>query len=357
MGIYVGIIVLVLLLGLFLKPNSVEKNKKKYFIIVFIILSAVSCFRSSSVGADTGMYIEVFSKMPNYNLLYLLREVRFEDGFVIFCKLLSIINKSPQFLLIVSSLIINYFVLRFIYKNSNNCILSILIFIFLNYYFMYLTAMRQALAICILLFGYDNYYKDKKKFRFLLTIIVASLFHNSALVSILLLFIPEKKYSNTMFYFVFASSIGAYFFADKIFTIFTFANKYSFYLTSQYYKGSDIAGIMNYLVCLIFLFFSFKYGKKINNKKFNNYLYILSINLMFYALAARISIFTRITTYFNIFNIVFLPLVIAEIEKFQNKKILKILFYIMIISYWLIISIFRPEWYGVIPYSSVFFGG
>ena len=97
-----------------------------------------------------------------------------------------------------------------------------------------------------------------------------------------------------------------------------------------------------------------KYNPKIIKDKsdsLNLILGIIAINVVFYALIMKVSIFNRFSPYFSIFNIVWIP---NYLNLIQNRR--KKLFYSLIIvgiytAYFLSILIYRPQWYLVIPYK------
>ena len=353
MGIYILLIIVATLFNIIIQPDRTEKRKSLFLKIMFVFFVLIFALRSYHIGNDTNQYYFGFDIINNNPLTYSLNNLRFEKGFIILCKFISLFTNDSQWLLFGSGLIIVSSVLYFIYKNSNKTYISLLLFVFLNYFFMYMSAMRQAIAISIVLFGYEFFLKKDKKIGFILTVLLASQFHSSALVTIILLFLPKKAvYDNKKMLFAILISIFSYLFADNLFRIFTANNKYSFYLTSEYYNGNTLAGYINYLVCLVILLFSNVFGKNIkNDSNYNWYLYLVSLNLIFYALAAKISIFTRITTYFDIFNCVFLTYTLVNINNSYNRKVINVLFYILFAAYWITVCIFRPEWYGCVPYK------
>lgn len=354
MYIYILLIILIFLLYFIIKPNKSQKKKKNFIVSCFFLIIIISAFRGISVSKDTSQYCRAFSNIASQSLELSFENYRFEIGFIIFCKILGMISNEPQILIIVTSIIIFGAVGKFIYNNSENSLLSILIFIFLNYFFMYMSAMRQALAIAIILYGYDTFLKNNKKFKFVISVLFASLFHVTSLVVLIFLVLPKFSYKNVAFIFTMLLAIIAYVIPDKIFSLLTMYSKYSGYANLSFYEGSDYAGLLNFIMYFCLLVFSYCYSKSliVKDKNINSFLYILSINLFFYSLACKISIFSRVTTYFNIFNIIYITNIIANIKNKDTKKIILFVFPILICLYWFIIMIYRPEWYGAVPYVS-----
>ncbi|ASA23809.1 EpsG family protein [Paenibacillus donghaensis] len=178
-----------ILLGGFVINNTVQSKAKEKILAIWTgtLLFIYAALRSVSVGTD----------IESYSLSYLqLKYISFEEIFMsntiisrdpffyFFLKLLTYINSDPQFMLVVISALITICITIFIYKNSVNIILSCTLFVGLRYYSFTLSGLRQALAWGIIMLSY-NYIKEKKPVNFILLIILAALFHKSALIFLL----------------------------------------------------------------------------------------------------------------------------------------------------------------------------
>lgn len=357
MLIYIALVLFLIILNLLCKPNTKTHGKKVFCIIAGITIFFLMAFREYTVGADTIQYCNQFTRMLGMSLSEMISYSRYEVGFLCFFKLVSMFTTNPQWIIIFSSAIISYSITYFIYHNSKNSLFSFLIFILLNYYFMSMTAMRQYLAIAFIIIGFSKYIKNttakKNKLTFLIYILIGALFHSTSLLLIPLVFIPTKfKYSKLLLLFTIIFSIACIPIAPKIFNVIVSSTKYNVYVDSVYYEGSQFAGFLNFLVSTIFLLFAFNFTKdKRKDFKYNFYLLLLSINTIIYALSINVSIFTRLNSFFDIFNVVFLANILLDIRDSYTRKIMVILFSILLFIFWLIICIYRPEWYGCIPYS------
>ena len=123
----------ILVLGLLLKPQKnkqkLTNNSKLFFIITFLILFCVSGFRSKYVGVDTLQYYNAFMRISQININE-FADFRYEYGFTFLCWVLSKIINTPQILIFVTSFFINLVILRYISKNSDNILASVLIYMF-----------------------------------------------------------------------------------------------------------------------------------------------------------------------------------------------------------------------------------
>ena len=356
MYIYVIIIVLIIILGYILKPSQNQKNKKKYLILIFTILTIVSAIRNYTVGVDTEQFCRAFEYIGGMSISNAIENTRYELGFVLLCKLLSFISDNSQILIIATSIIIMTTIAKFIYEESDDVVLSTLLFVLLNYYAMYMNVMRQAMAIAIIIISYKAFLKNGKNIKFTLAVLVASLFHQSALVMLILIFFRNKKFSKKYYFISLLIGFLVFVFADKLFSILlSIFSSYQDYQTSVFAESNYFAAIFNAIVLFIFytvgiIYIDFKNTKK--SDSINFYAYMVMINFLLYIATIKISIFTRATTYFNIFNIIWIP---AFIKNIQNKLAMQIILLMLLfftILYWGIISVYRPEWYGVIPYET-----
>ena len=119
--------------------------------------------------------------------------------------------------------------------------------------------------------------------------------------------------------------------------------------------GSNFAGYVIYFMTLCFLIFAHIFAKDriLEDKYFNNYIFILSTNLILCSLSIKTSIFSRLTPYCEIYNCIFIPYVLNNIKRESNKKIVIPFLNCMIFLYWMVILLYRPEWFGAVPYISI----
>ena len=359
MTIYIIIIILTILLGYCLKPNKNQKNKKIYIIIIFSILAIVAAIRNYTVGVDTPQFCDAFEKISRMTIEQAEESTRYEIGFITLCKLLSYITTNYQILIIVTSLFIMFSVGQFIYKESKDCILSSLLFILLNCYAMYMNVMRQAIAISIILLGYTYFFKNNKIIKYFFTIIFASLFHQSAIIMIVTIFLQKLKFKNKYFLITIIISGIIFVFANPILNLFTkLFTTYSGYLESQFAVSNYFASVLNALVAIIFFVIGICYNKNKFKEKdrtvLDFYAFMIMLNVIFFVFIIKISIFSRLTTYFNIFNILLIPEFIRNIQKKEDKRFILLILLLCTLFYWGIISIYRPEWHGVVPYKTFF---
>lgn len=355
MYIYIILILTLFILGIVLKPNKKKTNKKTFMIIAFILLALIAGCRSYTVGIDTEQFCKAYQLIGRIEISQAIENTRYETGFIILCKILNFITPNFQLLIFITSVFIMSSVCKFIYEESDDVIFSTLIFILINCFAMYMSTMRQAIALAIIILAYLYFLKNDKKVKYVISVIIASLFHQSAIVMLILLLFNGKKFKRRYYVVSILTAIMVFIFVPTIFSILLriFPN-YGIYSDSEFANSNYFASLLNSVVVFIFYTIGVIYWKK-NKEKYGDkkdfYAFMISLNLIFYIATMRMTLLARITTYFNIFNIIWIPQTMKNIDNIRHKKIFTIMILLCLLAYWGIISIYRPEWYGVIPYK------
>lgn len=133
-----------------------EKQKKKKYLIFFLsFLAFLTAFRMDCIGNDTSSYIKHYTTISSYsNLFDCIKKYDMEPGYVTYCWLLSRFSYNPQTLLIATSIIVYISTGLFAYKYVNNPGLFCCLFIGIMQFDFFMSALRQSIAIAILLFSF-----------------------------------------------------------------------------------------------------------------------------------------------------------------------------------------------------------
>lgn len=351
-------LLLIIIMTFCLFINFKEKNKKiAITIFLFTLLTTIAAIRSADVGVDTRQYYRNFSVIANldWNQAF---STRYEIGFFAFCKILSYISTDPQIIIFFSSIFIIPVVGYFIYKESNFVAFSTLAYFLLNLYFFNMTGMRQSLAMSFIIFSFLNY-KKKKYFMFVTNVIIASLFHSSALIFLTIPLIDKVKYNKKTLIYTMIFAIICFILSDKVFSIMTnVIGKYAGYEDSIFGESNYFGALFqSAFFCYIYIFCHIIITKSTNLKDYKEnqfYLKLIGLAAIFEILSMRIQIFSRVALYFWIVSIILIPKAIKSIERPKNKFYLSLIIYISLLMYWLIIALYRPEWNGTIPYIPFF---
>lgn len=298
--------------------------------------------RGDTVGIDVNGYIESFyqTAMMSYSEILNMGNAYVQSRdpiFYCFLKFLSEITDNHQIILVVISFIVSIGISLFIYRSSRNVLISFLAFICLRIYSFTLSGLRQAIAMSILWIG-CKYIGEKKPFKFLFLVLIASMFHSSALIFIIAYPISKLNRIKPLLigstFFIIVNFITNNMFIKLLVNI-PVISKYAGYL--QGVKNLD--GKILFILQIAILIFVLIYKDKIIKASKMNIMYInmLIIGIVFSFLGFSFPNMFRIGYYFNIFMIILLPNAIRLLSDNNLKIIINyILIVVITIQYWVL---------------------
>lgn len=293
----------------FRKPS---KPKNIIFtIIVFSQLLAIMLCREQ-IGYDYNMYA-VGYRFMNEDGFTNLTYKDWEIGFVIMTKLLGMV--LPNYIWYIGLLTIIAIVPAgiFICKHSEMPWLSTILYINTFLYFMEINFLRQAVALSIVMIAWE-FMKRNKFIAFAITIIIASLFHQTVLILIPAYFMAKMKptakeliiYAYLLLWFAISST--------GILNLITNFYHEEYNNSSFLTEGVSIIYSVLPVLTTIFAFILVKSGT-INVTKENKYLINLSLmSCMMLITMSRHSIIERFSYYFLIFFILLAPVIYKSVR-------------------------------------------
>lgn len=164
----------------FLLALAAEKKNSFFFVICLIfLLGGFVGLRSRSVGIDTDVYYQILT-----NVQMGVFSSNVEIGFLGVCWILLKVFSVEQVILIFSLLTEMLIVCR-LWSMRKQHSFSLMTFLFMiTYYSETANIMRQYLAIALIFYG-TSYLDQKRYFRFLILLIIATSFHYSSIIAIL----------------------------------------------------------------------------------------------------------------------------------------------------------------------------
>lgn len=206
--IYLGGLIISMLLGWIYQKTPVLQEKYRWLslIIISIPLSLVAGLRDN-VGTDYENYAGIIDAMKNYDYGSIVKgetPAFIEPGFILLTKLCTSISSNSYFLpfFTYSFITILFSLLGFDrFGKKINLPLAILLF-YLIYYHVFLNVIRQGIAVSLLIFSIKDL-TDKKYLRYIIIILVAFLFHRTAILSLIFLLMPlfAGRFSKDGIYF------------------------------------------------------------------------------------------------------------------------------------------------------------
>lgn len=345
------IIVIILCLTLAVYDDAIKKlgiGKLLYFLICCYLFLMAAC-REYTVGRDTLQYVNAYEKL-------IVRDA-YEPGFKIFLNILYEINPNYEFLIVISSVLILVPVFLYIYRNAANRFLSLYFFITLNFFATYMNVMRQAIAIAIIIVGWELYKNTNKIIFFGLFVVIATMFHYSAIITLMFPVIDKYELDYRFIFCIVLLSSCLFFWLKEVFVWIAYNiefAKYYEYVGSQYMNSNYFGAVLQFLTwamifCVIYKFMKSNSNFNIRTKNFYiNTIFATVIILLF---SIKVGVVERFRYFFDIFSIVSLSYLHFEFEE-NRKNILLFIMCFIAFAYWMIIATFRPEWFNIVPYKT-----
>lgn len=312
-----------------LKKDDYLKAERKIIAVFFIIFFFILALRRKDIGVDLSNYELYFKR--NVGLSYSdLTRFKTEYGYSALNKFVMDIHNDFQFYLVVVAFITVLPLGLLYYKESENALLSIGIFINLSVFNMYFSGLRQAIAIAISVLAFYCV-KNKKLIWFLLCVFLAYNFHHSAIVLLLLYPIFHIKFTKKSLIAIIPVISVIFIFKERVFNFLLtyFADDYS----SKYGDQESNGAYMVLLLFIIFLLYSFF---MIDDSAADNEVLGLR-NVM--VLATCIQFFASLNTVAMRINYYFIPLIPLLVSKVyyraneENKKVVTVANIIMIVFF------------------------
>lgn len=339
MVLFVGITVLSLVLAYFCNnQEAVQLNMQKDYHLyrsngslmdrqralnlcllsaIYLVLAGVSACRIAS-GNDYWGYVN------NFSLIAQNRDVASEVGFNFLVRLMQSIFGVGAYLPIFGlfSLLTVYFSLRSIYEQGDIFVASLFFFMMNGYYFSGFNSVRFYFVLAIAMYSIKFVFRGQYG-RFILWVLLASLFHKSVLVIIpvYLVAIYLANIKLKWYHYV----IGGLLLVSLIFgqdlyrmVIFKF---YPFYENSAFdhvdYSLTNIAKCVGTLT-LCGIAYKGEWSKSVRNRF---YFYLNLVGTALYIFGAFIPEVSRIAYYFVIAQTFLLPNVLSGMKKGWLKNL------------------------------------
>lgn len=380
MIIYLVLAGFIPLYGFLTHANRNNFRKKQFVFVVFGIMTLISALRASTIGIDLDLHYaknyELISSVNWSDIPIFATLKQYELGYCYFTKLLTYISSNVQFYIIITSIIIYGLHGYFFYKKSEDVILSSSLFMFFCLFYMYMNIIRQAVAVSILLLAYLIFSESKKKVHnyvvFVLLVILASVFHSSAILCLVYLLFDKLKFTKihmllgivvTALIYVGYSSVYKF-----VLSILGGNDKYSSYLDSEKYgvghmNSQSIYYVIITLGAFLLGYYILVWKDKTSHKLFAKQEYKVKSNesfmlyMSFIAFACRLLIFkmsiiSRFTFYFIPFVLILYPYAISKFKRRSNRIILNLAVYGVCLFYFMWVTLSNADTlYGVVPYE------
>lgn len=312
MGIYLNMLFFALS---FYGINKMVYNKtieKILLFIMFFMLFIVSAIRKY-VGTDYGIYLHVYNGIENR----VYDREGMEIGYFYLNKLTKYLFGGEYTIFIITSLIIIGLIYLTIKKNSIDPLMSMIIFMCLGFYITSFNTIRQYIAIALIFYSIRY---CETKIKWIIPILIASLFHTTALIVIPFYFISKLNLSKKQYLVLLSLGPILYLsYGRTVIYLTNFLERFQHYQNSRFVtQGANPIRTIITISILVFCFIS--YDEIIKNKKMKFALGMVIFGTLFSVLMIHGKIFARIVDYFNIFQVILIPYVIKNMNRYKMKK-------------------------------------
>ncbi len=335
-----------------ISEEGMEKRKRIFVWFSGITLFVIMGFRHYLVGVDTKNYLNRYLASPFYSWDDFTRWnlwIEEELGFILIGKILYALKVPYQVYLILYGLFITFCICKLIHKWCKNAFWGFYLHTTIGLFTMSMSGIRQSVACCICWLAMD-YIMEKKPVRFILMVLLASTFHQSAIFFVVFYFaryIKVKKVNGWILAALTISTLVLRPFLIQLISPFM-QEKYEKYgMISDKYPINPLLVVVAILIPIFCLFFWER--RKIKNEKEEQLYSLCYCGSFIFAVIQVLSLSSnaigRMNFYFYIFNVVLLGNVIHDIED-RNTRYIASFFAILLPGY----MFFKSQSLGISPY-------
>lgn len=343
MFFYILLLSIVFFLGICTEKSKFQKSTCAILSLLIVIPPIL---RDSSVGYDTKQYINFYGDISRlkWDELY---SFYWEIGFTILNKALAFVKNGYTISIFVAVL----FSLSFYYYikvNSRIFWLSFYLLIALGFYGWSFNILRQICALLVFITLGIHYIQEKKLVKYILTVLLAALFHKTALICLPVYWLCKIKITRKNFYIAVVCILAAA----------KYSGKFIDAIVYQYFEKYAAASNENGSYLLFFMYFAiFAIGFAFRKQWKEDVRTCISYNMLGYSLlltgmAQSFPLLGRIALFGQIAVIIFVPNFIWSFKNVKNRKILVI--GTMAISFLYYFIILSKNANGIVPYKSFF---
>lgn len=353
--------------------NKIEKNNKTTKIFAFLIVIILSIFagvRDLTIGTDVNVYganwFNIACDCQSFKDYISLINTT-DIGYLVINYIVSRFTTNVNVFLFIIQLICNSLVIITLYRYRERCPfwLSLLTYLCI-FYCRTFNILRQSIALSIVFYSIKYLYQNKN-IKYLIAIMIASLFHYTAIFCVIILVLKKiceskSKYKNLYLFLIFLITIlSVCFIKDVIAILYSIGlvnvKIYNYLFTFVNDNDVDLFGIDFFVKTLFLIAIYFSY-KKINKKEeLTQFLFFVTImEFVIFQIKNIILYSDRIALYFNYFILLLLPQASFNIStKLKDRLIVNAFFSTILIIYWIYKYVYAGSC-DVYPYTSNILG-
>ena len=336
-----------------LYPRRRYLNRKALLALGFSYLCFLAMFRGAACGNDTENYREFFQKVVTQrDLWYAVQHTSFEPLFTALTFLLSRLTRDPQILFVVTALFSFAVSGRFFARYSQAPCFSLYLFFTLQIFDFYISGIRQAIAIAVLLLAYEALDKGHNV-RSLLLILLAGLFHRTAWLWFPVFFLLRIRRRRTFVWVTGLSGmvclVGARY---QVRVIAAIVPRYQLYFGSSYLQSGAKLSLMLYFLVfgLMLLVGELLRGQGDVSVQGERDFRLSSLLLLVCILGYTAPIFSRFLQYFQLNLCVYFANRLHRMPDRTRRLLLPVCLLAFAVYDCTIHLLRTPEWYTTYPF-------
>lgn len=316
-------LIITVLYVLFSGQKQDSKRTKTLFIVsssFFLILA--SALRGLSVGPDTHQYYLIFESVKDLNFSELWASligygvVTKDPLYWLFQKVFQLFSTNYNAYLGLVAIMFYVSLGVFLFKNGLSLVeiyISYIFYLGLFYGFYAITGIRQTIAISFVMYAYLYMIKDKY-IPFLLLTGIAVLFHASALVFVISIFLKKIKNAKIILWIVIILLPLIYMFRYEFFSLLIeqagMEDRFGMYLDDSYSGSYSVLAL--YILVLIGVVLS--YRSIVVRPGVVNLIKLFSVCVIGLPLMFISGSGMRATQYFSISMFILVPVIVSNIK-------------------------------------------
>ena len=307
---YYLLLVIIMALGVLMPQGA--KDRKQYIIIMAVLHSLLSGLRHPYLTGDMKTYY--------YNYGYIAENGWFSDavfregtnfGFNWLMKFFSIVSDGNfQVFLIVVAVFIEVVVAYLICKYSPLPWLSFLVWNCIGFYVFGFSAIKQSIAMALIMIAFIGIMEEKPKFFTIFTIL-ATIVHKPAFIFIPAYYLSKRKFTLQTVLIYICGAIVVFINKNQIVKLM----QEFYYEEGNVNDSADLGGRFFLIVLFIIAGFALR---GFNSKYFSKVANLIVVAAILQMFSGFDNVFTRLTDYYLQFFIIFIPLSFAD---YQDEKL------------------------------------
>lgn len=329
---------------------TIRTNKLLFYVAV-ISMVLVAGLRDRT-GTDFSTYRTVFILQSDDRIIDILTS---KEGFFWgIARIVHIFTDNTSVSFFIFALLIIFLITKTIYNYSTILELSMFLYIATMDYYSSFNGIRQWVAAAILFYA-SKYIYQGKFFNYLLLVLIATCFHNSAIIMLPIYFLVRSKpWSRTIWVTVIFSILITLLFPNFTnFVLNTLEGNESYQKYLNLDPNDDGVHPLRVLVAAVPVLLSVIGYKLMNTSKkieIDVWINFSLLNLVTLLIATQNTFIARICFYFSLYNVLLIPLIL----NIFNKESKRILYFLIIVLYFIYMIFLLPNESDLLPYRNIF---